>query len=131
MMKNKIRNFFYGRYGQDALNEFLLIAYIVLLLVNIVMDSDIIGLLMLFLVVVLTYRMMSRNYSARRKENASYLQLIRPWKRRFKIIKLNLTDREHRYYICPKCQQICRVQRMNRKGTITCPKCLNVFKGRG
>lgn len=129
-MKEKLQRWLYGRYGEDELGRFLLGVYLVLFVVNLFVQSGLVSLIMNILVVYIIFRLFSKNYSARRKENNAYLRFASPWRRRFKLIKLQLKDREHRYYICPKCKQICRVQRSNKKGVITCPKCYYQFSGR-
>lgn len=129
-MKEKLTRWLYGRYGEDELGRFLLGVYLVGLVVNIFINSELLSLLLFLDIVWILFRILSKNHYARRKENNKYLEISKPWRRRFKLITLNLKDKEHRYYICPKCKQICRVQRTNKKGTITCPKCYYQFSGR-
>lgn len=129
-MKEKLARWLYGRYGEDDLGRFLLVMYLILMVLNLFIDSDILQLLGTVMIVWILYRILSKNYYARRKENNTYLKIIQPWRRRFKLITLQMKDKEHRYYICPKCKQICRVVRSHKKGTITCPKCFHQFSGR-
>ena len=129
-MKEKITRWLYGRYGEDALGRFLLGVYMGLFLINLFLKVEWIHMVMLILIVIIMYRILSKNYYARRKENETFLRLSHPWRIRFKVMKLQIRDRSHRYYICPKCKQICRVVRSKKKGIITCPKCYHQFKGR-
>ena len=62
------------------------------------------------------FRCLSRNIYKRYRENLRFLMLLD----RFK-------DKEHRYFICPKCRQPVRVPKGKGKISITCPKCSEKF----
>ena len=129
-MKEKLIRWLQGRYGEDELGRFLLVVYIVIAIINMFLESQIVSLFMLGLMIWTISRILSKQIYARRKENQLFLSKTQPFRRGFKIIKLNLKDKNNRYYICPNCHQICRIPRTHKKGMITCPKCFNQFNAR-
>lgn len=101
-----LRRFMYGRYGTDKLNQTLIIAALVLLLVGWLGGRFLAGWLNIFSFLAYVpliwsiVRMYSRNIEKRRRQNAAYLRFLSA-----------LKDREHRYYRCPRCRQTVRGQR--------------------
>ena len=128
MIRNALRRFMYGRYGSDQLNVFLIVAYLVLLLLSGLPGLGILEIVSFVLVVWSLFRMLSRNYAARRAENARFLKLAGPVIRWWRLRRTILRDKEHRYFKCPKCGQQLRVPRG--KGTITvhCRSCGASFR---
>ena len=68
-LKEMLYRFMYGRYGNDALGNFLFILYFIISVVNIFISSIILYLLSLATVFFIFFRMFSRNITARSKEN--------------------------------------------------------------
>ena len=93
-----LRRFMAGRYGTDKLNQWMLGAAIVLMVLGLIGSRT--GSAVLAAAGVLAYvpliwsivRMYSRNIEARRRENAAFQRFL-----------TRLKDREHRYFTCPKC----------------------------
>lgn len=117
-----LRRFMAGRYGTDKLNQWMLGAAIVLMVLGLIGSRT--GSAVLAAADVLAYvpliwsivRMYSRNIEARRRENAAFQRFL-----------TRLKDREHRYFTCPKCRQTVRVPRGRGKISIRCPKCGEQF----
>ena len=117
-----LRRFMAGRYGTDKLNQWMLGAAIVLMVLGLIGSRT--GSAVLTAAGVLAYvpliwsivRMYSRNIEARRRENAAFQRFL-----------TRLKDREHRYFTCPKCRQTVRVPRGRGKISIRCPKCGEQF----
>ena len=117
-----LRRFKAGRYGTDKLNQWMLGAAIVLMVLGLIGSRT--GSAVLAAAGVLAYvpliwsivRMYSRNIEARRRENAAFQRFL-----------TRLKDREHRYFTCPKCRQTVRVPRGRGKISIRCPKCGEQF----
>ena len=65
---------------------------------------------------VVLWRMLSRNVRRRARENRRYLTTLE-----------RLRDREHCYFVCPKCHQDVRVPKDQGKIAITCPQCRERF----
>ena len=119
-LKMAFARFMSGRYGTDKLNMLLLSAGLILSLVGLFVRLPLLNLgCMLASYGLLGYslfRTFSRNTYKRYQEN-----------RRFLLWKQKWTDRQHRYYNCPRCRQQVRVPRGKGKISITCPKCKEKF----
>lgn len=115
------RRFLSGRYGTDRLNQCLLGASIVLLLIGWLGGKALPALNFVSFVAYVPLiwsivRMYSRNIDARRRENAAFLRF---WS--------HLTDKQYRYFRCPGCRQVVRVPRGKGRINIRCPKCSRQF----
>ena len=129
----KFSIFMQGRYGIDELNVFLLILSVVLNIVSSFMFSWVARLVLrlvsLGVLLIAVLRFLSRNISARSREN----KLVKPvlgaiggW---FSLTYKRFRDgRTHRYYKCPACKAQLRVKNIKGKHTIRCPKCGNQFE---
>ena len=116
------RNFMLGRYGSDRLGTVLLITGIVLSLLSSVLNrhfplpAAVLTLLSYGALFFCVFRMYSRNITARRRENAAFVNFF-----------AHLKDKEHRYFHCPQCRQTVRVPRGRGKINIRCPRCNRQF----
>ena len=120
MIRNALQRFMYGRYGSDQLNTFLLIAYLAALLLSGLPELGVLEFVALGLVVWALFRMLSRNYAARRAENARFLKVIGPVVRWYRLRRTIRRDKEHRYFKCPGCGQQLRVPRGKGKIAVNC-----------
>ena len=117
-----------GRYGTDQLNTALMIAYLALYLISILSGWGILYWVALVLVLVTLFRCLSRQIDRRRAENAKFLQLVRPVRRKFKNMMARIRDKEHRYFKCPNCKQQMRVPRGKGRITVHCRSCGATFE---
>ena len=127
-----IRNFFQrlmrGRYGTDALNNALLAACLVLLVVGRVFMAVWLDVLSVTLLAISYFRMFSRNIQARYRENQWFLTAVQPLRKWFAGFKQRFRDRKtHRYFVCPSCGMTLRVPKGKGKISISCPKCRTQF----
>lgn len=126
-MREKMMRFMQGRYGNDRLGQtmtVLALICVVLSLFRIPFISTV-GVILLILVY---YRMFSRQIGKRAAENQKYLQL--EWKIRAKVHgkKQELSQRKtHRIFKCPNCKQKIRVPRHKGRIAIRCRKCGTEF----
>ena len=125
-MRDRINRFLQGRYGVDDLNKFLMILTIVVVAVSLFIRipgvSLGISVFMWLMLILIYFRMFSRNVSRRYAENLKYLQI------RNKLFHRNgTTDRYHKIYLCPSCRQKIRVPKGRGKICITCPSCRREF----
>ena len=120
----------YGRNGMDQLNRALFWVYIALWLAGSILSvmgldvlSAIFNVVLYVLLVVIVFRMFSKNLYKRREENSKFLQ--KTWKIRSQIggAKARHADKDHKYFTCKQCKTICRVPVGKGKIIITCPKC--------
>ena len=115
-----LRSFMAGRYGTDRLNMVILCtglaASILSMLIRVQPANLIFWALSYGLMIWAIFRSLSRNTYKRYQENRKFLQFYN-----------RFTDRQHRYFDCPKCRQTVRVPRGKGKISITCPKCHEKF----
>ncbi len=118
----------YGRYGNDQLNNALLILYLIIAVVNAIIPNFALSILMLAVIITVFVRMMSRNIYRRRAENQKFLKIWNPVKSWFKFQKDKFRDRKtHAYRKCPDCKAILRLPRKPGGHTVVCPKCKKRF----
>lgn len=122
-LRDRFLAFMSGRYGADQLYYFLLGLYVVLLIVNLFARSWILSIVLWLTVIVLIFRAMSRNFSARRHENELFMKAWGPVQRWFGRCKQRLGDRTHAYRVCPHCKANLRLPRKKGKHTVPCPRC--------
>lgn len=126
-MREKFARFMVGRYGNDKMNQTLIITSLVLLVLS-WFTTDLFYMVAVGIMIYAYYRMFSRNIYKRSAENQKYLQ----WEYKMKG-KLSKKKKEfaqmktHHIYKCPNCKQKIRVPRGRGKIAITCRKCGNEF----
>ncbi len=135
-----MRNFLYkfavfmqGRYGMDELNVLLLVLSVIVNIVARFMILWQVRLIMsvaaLALLCLAVARSLSRNITARQKENKIFKPVLGAVGGWFSLTYKRFRDgRTHRYYRCPACKAQLRVKYVKGKHTIRCPKCGNQFE---
>lgn len=122
-----LRRLMYGRYGSDALNQFLMVIALVLLIPWFFTHWAIFSILILALIILIYCRMFSRNIYKRSAENQKFLAWFTPIQRKLAGRKMQMQDKTHRYYKCPSCGRTLRVPRGRGRIEITCPHCKRKF----
>ena len=126
-MREKLSRFMQGRYGNDGLNQFLMTAALVCLVLSL-FGLDTCYMIALLMMVYAYYRMFSRNIYKRAAENQWYLKKtmkVRSW---LGSQKKQLAQRKtHHIYKCPGCKQKIRVPRGRGRIEIRCQKCGTKF----
>ena len=130
-MRQRLLQFMRGRNGNDALNRFLLVLILALMLLSIFLPSGLNRLAYLLIFFLLGYsyfRMFSRNLYKRKKDNAWY------WEKRsrvvasFRLLKERwLQRKDYRFFSCPSCRTTLRVPRGKGQIKIVCRKCGSSF----
>ena len=128
MVRQALMRFMYGRNGIDQLGTFMFALYLVIWVVQLFARWFVLFLVEDVLLVLILFRMLSRNLARRRAENAKFLQLARPI-RCFWVTRRNrMKDRDHRYFKCPDCGQQMRVPRGKGRITVHCRTCGATFE---
>lgn len=113
-----------GRYGVDSLNRFLLGVFIAVSVLYIFTKYTFINIISLIILVILYYRIFSRNILKRSEENQMFLQASAPYKKRIDSKIRKLKDRkDYKYFKCPNCDKQLRVPKGKGMIKITCPNC--------
>ena len=125
-MKEKFQRFMTGRYGVDDLSKFLLGVAVVLCVLSLFLRSGLLNALVFLALIVLYFRIFSRNFSARSHENSVFLKYKNRvtgfWTGQINLLKQR---KDYHIYTCPQCKQKIRIPRGKGKIEITCPKCRN------
>lgn len=111
----KFRNFMNGRYGTDELNSFIFKIYVLLLIINIFIKSNIIFYIELFLLLIILLRYFSKNIYRRGRENRAFLN-----------IKNKLIFKDDKIYRrCHKCKIKLKLPLPSKIGIkkVKCPEC--------
>lgn len=127
-VSSAMARFMYGRNGPDQLNSALLLLYLVLAVLQAFFGGKaavrlVLEILAFALAVLIFYRMLSRNLTRRRAENARFLNWWQPVRNRIAAARRRSQDKGHKYFTCKSCKTICRVPVGKGKIEITCPKC--------
>lgn len=122
---NKIQKFMYGRYGIDELYKFLFGIYILILILNLFIDSSYLVILELIIIFIMFYRSFSKKIYKRSNENQKYLKYKKRFLKPFKNLKRNISDNDHVYKKCSKCKTTLKLPLPNKRGInhTKCPKC--------
>ena len=133
-MKERFTNFMIGRNGNDQLNLFLLGMGAVLLLLGAFSGGLIHSLFRiaaLALIVLVYFRMFSKDVYKRREENTKYLNMRYRLFARLKAVKERWVQRkDYKFFHCPSCKAVLRVPKGRGKIKIVCRKCGNSFIGK-
>lgn len=127
-MREKFRRFMAGRYGSDALNQFLSVLCLVCLVVAMISRIRLFYYLGLAVLIYMYYRMFSRDISRRTAENYKFYTLKNDLAGWWKGRRARWDGRrQYRYYTCPQCRQKLRVPRGRGRIQISCPRCGTQF----
>ncbi len=125
---NNFRSFMIGRYGTDQLTLALLITGMLLTFISNAFDLNLLVSLTYIIFFICIYRTMSKDISARRKENNKFLKYWNPvmaWtKSKYNVFK---SSKDYKYFKCPNCKQELRAPRGKGKISVTCQKCNTKF----
>lgn len=124
----------YGRYGADQLNLFLVVLCPVIMIISYLIPVQLVQSILIFISYVALFfalfRMLSRNYNARSRENDWFLEKTGPIVRSFHHLRRRIGDRNYKYFKCPGCGQELRAPRKKGQHTkirVTCQQCGTVF----
>lgn len=123
----RLIRFLSGRYGPDTLFYVLFAASAVLALINIIVRSLVLQITVYIIVAFAIFRVFSRNYQARSRENRVAEACLRKAKNRINLRRQRKADFTHIYKKCPYCRAVLRLPRKKGKHTTVCPKCGKSF----
>ncbi len=135
----KITEFMRGRYGFDALDAGLLFISVLLDLISLFVRGNVnlyLSLAALIPIILCVVRFLSKNVSARQRENRVFLKMMMPIfiRNKEKIEQKEVSKtasaqdkKTYKFFKCPSCGQKVRVPRGKGKIEIICPNCRNKF----
>ncbi len=124
----RVVRFMYGRNGYDKLSRALMIACMVVAVVNVLLRSVILIGVETALIVYATFRVLSKNLCARRRENEAYCRFAGKVAKPFRLWRNKWRDRKtHVYRKCPHCKNVLRLPKARGKHTVNCPCCHTRF----
>ena len=132
-IKNSIYNFMRGRYGLDILGKRLNLLFLILIVLSILLklmeiNTPWLGVLALLTLIVLYYRILSKNYPPRMKENEAYKNFEAKISMPFiRLKRFVFGTKTHVYTRCPSCKAEIRIPKGKGKLKVTCPKCKHIF----
>ncbi len=122
--RQKLAQFFYGRYGIDQLYYGLLGLYVVLFILQMIVRWELLTILTTVVIVYALFRCLSKNHAARRRENQVFLRIWRPIKTELNLTRDRFRDRKAACYRhCAHCHAILKLPKKKGKHTVICPKC--------
>ena len=123
----RLAQFMSGRYGTDNFFSGLLFIAAILAFLNLFLRLSAIQILVYGLIIYAFFRVLSRNFEARRKENNFYLRKTEKLRQKIDIYKQRSADKSHVYKKCPKCKAVLRLPRREGKHKTVCPRCSKEF----
>ena len=113
-----------GRYGVDSLSRFLSIVLLAIIILGMFIRIPLSGTITLVIIVILYWRMFSRNIPKRYEENQKFLQIRDKLLGRFSDFGSNMSQmKDYHIYKCPRCNQKIRIPRGKGHIMVRCPKC--------
>ncbi|MCD7797674.1 MAG: hypothetical protein LUG95_08870 [Clostridiales bacterium] len=130
----RFQRFMAGRYGTDALWKVLFVLWFVLTILGYILRSFstaayyVCYVFSLAVIIFALFRMFSKNISARRRENESWLRFAGNIKKNFNFTKTRFQQRKtHKFVKCKGCKKVLRLPKNKGKIRVTCPHCNNQF----
>ena len=128
--RQRTARFMAGRNGNDALNRFLLVCDLILLLLSSLLGGPFF-LLALALLAYVYFRMLSRSVYKRQDENSRYLRARSKLLSRLRLVGERWKQRrEYKFFVCPSCRATLRVPKGRGKIKSVCRKCGASFIGK-
>ncbi len=123
-LKYKTASFMYGRYGNDALTNFLLILAVILMVISWIPRLGWMYFLAAAVLIWSLTRSFSRKLDKRRSELDHYLKIKTPIINFFKLQRNKWRDRKtHVYFKCKKCKAVLRVPKGKGSIVVICTRC--------
>ena len=108
----------------DSLSRFLSIVLLAIIILGMFIRIPLSGTITLVILVILYWRMFSRNIPKRYEENQKFLQIRDKLLGRFSDFGSNMSQmKDYHIYKCPRCNQKIRIPRGKGHIMVRCPKC--------
>lgn len=123
--ENRVYNFMHDRYGVDDIYKDGLVLCLILVILDIFIDSKILLIIQWPLILTLLYRSFSKQINKRKKENDKYLKIKKKILKPIIEIKKYIKDDYHIYRKCHHCKTILKLPIPSKRGIkhSKCPTC--------
>ena len=123
-LKYRFTRFMQGRYGVDSLSRFLSVLLLVFIALGLFVRIPFSGMITFAILVILYWRMFSRDIPKRYEENQKFLQIRDKLLGRFSSFGSNMSQfKDYHIYKCPRCNQKIRIPRGKGHIMVRCPSC--------
>ena len=123
-LRYRFSKFMQGRYGVDSLSRFLSVVLLAVIILRMFIRIPLSGTITLVILVIIYWRMFSRNIPKRYEENQKFLQIRDKLLGRFSDFGSNMSQmKDYHIYKCPRCNQKIRIPRGKGHIMVRCPKC--------
>lgn len=123
-LKYRFTRFMQGRYGVDSLSRFLSVLLLAFIAVGLFVRIPFSGMITFAILVILYWRMFSRDIPKRYEENRKFLQIRDKLLGRFSSFGSNMSQfKDYHIYKCPRCNQKIRIPRGKGHIMVRCPSC--------
>jgi len=126
--RERFAEFMWERNGYDGLGRAMLWLALLLVIINVFLDSVVLAAIESAVMLYVLFRVLSKNLERRRAENAAYYRITGRIKRFFELQRNRWRDRKtHIYKKCPFCKNTLRLPRKKGRRIASCPCCHNKF----
>ena len=123
-LRYRFSKFMQGRYGVDSLSRFLSVVLLAVIILRMFIRIPLSGTITLVILVILYWRMFSRNIPKIYEQNQQFLQIRDKLLGRFSDFGSNMSQmKDYHIYKCPRCNQKIRIPRGKGHIMVRCPKC--------
>ena len=127
-MLQKVLRFLQERYGIDDLSKLMMGIVFILAVINMFFRLPVLSAFIWAVIILIYFRMFSKNKYKRYQENQLYLKYTEPFqnwiRKQINIIKLR---KDYHIYTCPTCKQKIKIPRGKGRIAVRCPKCRTEF----
>lgn len=127
-MLQKVLRFLQERYGIDDLSKLMMGIVFILAVINMFFRLPVLSAFIWAVIILIYFRMFSKNKYKRYQENQLYLKYMGPFqnwiRKQINIIKLR---KDYHIYTCPTCKQKIKIPRGKGRIAVRCPKCRTEF----
>lgn len=128
---SSLNKMLYGRYGVDQFATALVVGSVVFSLLFTFTHWAIFYILSSVLLVYAVYRIFSKNFARRQRENIFWQNIAIKGKKVSHILVRRTKDfPKYKYYKCMNCKQTIRIPRGKGRVEIRCPKCGYSFRSK-
>ena len=128
-IKAALVRFMSGRYGPDEFGRFMAVFSALVCLLSIFTGQTVMYAFGLVCWCFTIFRMFSRRIENRRRENRYYLDRREKLRKNVKAFFLRLKNRKtYKYFRCPKCRLLIRLNRHIGVHRVFCPRCGHEFE---